>query len=204
MLLDVGAAVERADSSGWRPLHIAAYRGHESVVRELLRRGADPSAYTERWLRSSYGDSDRDTTPSSWRYCVQWRGQPLHLAAFRRHPAVVEALLDDERVDVDACVHHVRPHFEGSDDSTREMEYEETRQSAISLILHTQDSDDSSVEENTDEPARSKEMDAVVELLRAHGGSVVRENMRVPRASIDEMRLIEGVEVVSDVESETQ
>ncbi|OCH94823.1 ankyrin, partial [Obba rivulosa] len=40
-LIDQGAEVDRADSTEWTPLHIAASAGHEDIVRELLGAGAD-------------------------------------------------------------------------------------------------------------------------------------------------------------------
>jgi ankyrin repeat protein len=40
LLLSSGAAVEAADSEGWRSLHWASQNGHDAVVQLLLQAGA--------------------------------------------------------------------------------------------------------------------------------------------------------------------
>lgn len=47
LLLDAGAAVDRAGEGGFRALHTAAQNGDEELVRLLLDRGADPAAASE-------------------------------------------------------------------------------------------------------------------------------------------------------------
>jgi len=43
-LLDRGASIDGKDYDGVRPLHLAVYSNQETVVRHLLKRGADPLA----------------------------------------------------------------------------------------------------------------------------------------------------------------
>lgn len=47
MLLEAGADIERKARNAFTTLHIAAFLGWESVVQELLERGADPAAETQ-------------------------------------------------------------------------------------------------------------------------------------------------------------
>ncbi|EMD31287.1 hypothetical protein CERSUDRAFT_60194, partial [Gelatoporia subvermispora B] len=49
-LLDQGADVDGADSSGWTALHIAASAGHEDIVRDLLGAGADVKKTNDKGL----------------------------------------------------------------------------------------------------------------------------------------------------------
>jgi ankyrin repeat protein len=67
-LLDRGADVNRADDTGWTPLHAAAYGGHPAIIRLLLDRGAAMPA--SNWY-----------TPS-----------PLTVAETLNHAAAVEIL----------------------------------------------------------------------------------------------------------------
>lgn len=45
-LLDAGADMEACSEDQWRPLHYAVFFGHDLVVEELLKRGADTTAMT--------------------------------------------------------------------------------------------------------------------------------------------------------------
>lgn len=66
-------AVNAAGDTGWTPLHLAAFMGHQEAVEWLLDRGADPAARSGNHMANT----------------------PLHAAlAGRGEPAVVRALLD--------------------------------------------------------------------------------------------------------------
>src|SRR5688572_2299930 len=43
----LGRTVERADQSGWTPLHLAVAEGHADIVEMLVEAGADLGARTE-------------------------------------------------------------------------------------------------------------------------------------------------------------
>ncbi|KAI8980143.1 ankyrin repeat-containing domain protein, partial [Trametes punicea] len=49
-LIDQGADVNRGDSAGWTPLHIASSGGFEDVVKELLGAGADVNSRNDKGL----------------------------------------------------------------------------------------------------------------------------------------------------------
>eukprot|EP01099_Mayorella_cantabrigiensis_P005712 TRINITY_DN4633_c0_g1_i2.p1 TRINITY_DN4633_c0_g1~~TRINITY_DN4633_c0_g1_i2.p1 ORF type:complete len:248 (-),score=67.39 TRINITY_DN4633_c0_g1_i2:209-952(-) len=60
--------VNKQDSYGWTPLHIAADRGYVDIVGLLLRKGAEPSVHN-------------------------WSGTPLHYAVENGHYKVIDLLL---------------------------------------------------------------------------------------------------------------
>lgn len=76
-LLAQGANIECSDSRGYKPIHIAAIRGHLNIVKELAHRGAN--------LRA---DDGRD-----------WA--PMPLAAWAGQLAVVQYFVDEQHVDID-------------------------------------------------------------------------------------------------------
>ena len=78
LLLSKGAAVEHSNVRGDTALSLAAYVGHEEVVRTLLSRNADVGAASRK---------NKFTA--------------LHLASFKGHLAVVRVLLD-AKADIDA------------------------------------------------------------------------------------------------------
>jgi len=78
LLIDNGAQLEAKDSDGRTPLHCAASRGHVEIVRLLCDRGADVQA--------------RDDSGST----------PLHFAARCYHISVVEELVVERNVDINA------------------------------------------------------------------------------------------------------
>ncbi|KAH9917855.1 ankyrin repeat-containing domain protein, partial [Fomitopsis serialis] len=53
-LIDQGADVDRADNSGWTPLHIASSAGHDEVVRELLGAGANINRKNDKGITPLY------------------------------------------------------------------------------------------------------------------------------------------------------
>ncbi|KIJ28495.1 hypothetical protein M422DRAFT_215370 [Sphaerobolus stellatus SS14] len=87
MLLKAGANVESADKCGWRPLHYAAFHGHETMVDWLLAANADVCASTLEW-------ADNDTKPSRLYTGNKWKGHPIHLAAMAGNQNIMQKLLD--------------------------------------------------------------------------------------------------------------
>ncbi|KAH6891489.1 ankyrin repeat-containing domain protein [Thelonectria olida] len=81
-----GADPNVVDECGWRPIHIATFRGCEAVIRELLLAGADVSAATHKW--HPYYQMHR---PSG---CpLDWQGTALHLASMKGFPEIAELLI---------------------------------------------------------------------------------------------------------------
>jgi ankyrin repeat protein len=78
LLIDKGAQLEAKNCYGWTPLHIAASEGYIEIVRLLCDRGADVQA--------------RDDSGST----------PLHFAARCYHISVVEELVVERNVDINA------------------------------------------------------------------------------------------------------
>jgi ankyrin repeat protein len=69
--MELGADVNKARDTGATPLFIAAYKGHETVLRALIEAGADISTAT---------DNDGST--------------PLYAATHNGHEAIVQILRD--------------------------------------------------------------------------------------------------------------
>jgi uncharacterized protein len=80
LLDEAGAALEYGGTDGKTPLTWATLAGHAALAEELLRRGADVEARSSTFLPLEGRDD------SGW--------QPLHYAADRRHPLLVQLLLD--------------------------------------------------------------------------------------------------------------
>jgi ankyrin repeat protein len=88
LLDEVGTALEYGGKDGKTPLTCATLSGHVALADELLRRGADVEARSSTFLPLEERDE------SGW--C------PLHYAADRRHPLLVQLLLDaGARVDAE-------------------------------------------------------------------------------------------------------
>ncbi|PAA60908.1 hypothetical protein BOX15_Mlig002028g1 [Macrostomum lignano] len=102
--LSVSAAVEAADSTGRRPLMLAAQNGHEEAVKVLLEAGAQPDATDFNGLTSLHRAAACGHVA-----CVgqllsagarpdivepRLRRQPLHLAAAGGHVDAIARLLD--------------------------------------------------------------------------------------------------------------
>lgn len=85
-LLDHDADIEAADVYGWRPLHVACYRGRTPMVEALIAKGADVNCPTQAW-------NDRDDKPTGLYLAEPWAGTPLHLAAMGAHLDIVRILL---------------------------------------------------------------------------------------------------------------
>ncbi|WP_257462005.1 ankyrin repeat domain-containing protein [Archangium lipolyticum] len=79
LLDEAGAALEYGGTDGKTPLTCAVLGGHAALAEELLRRGANLEA------RSSTVLPLEDRNDSGW--------HPLHYAADRRHPLLVQLLL---------------------------------------------------------------------------------------------------------------
>ncbi|HEX8435202.1 ankyrin repeat domain-containing protein [Archangium sp.] len=77
---EAGAALEYGGTDGKTPLTCATLSGHGALAEELLRRGANVEARSSTFLA---GENRED---SGW--------HPLHYAADRRHPLLVQLLLD--------------------------------------------------------------------------------------------------------------
>ncbi|KAI9864361.1 MAG: hypothetical protein M1813_003281 [Trichoglossum hirsutum] len=79
-LLRLGVEIDTPDNRGWTALHLAAARGHEKIIRFLVENGAK---LTTRTKVSASRDIESEPRGAS----------PLHLAAWHRRSAVVEALI---------------------------------------------------------------------------------------------------------------
>ncbi|KAJ5709645.1 hypothetical protein N7493_009936 [Penicillium malachiteum] len=86
LLLDHGADTEVSDGYGWRPLHIACFRGYTEIVRVLIAKGADVHASTVKW-------NNANEKPSGLYENKPWTGNALHTATFGGHSEIVEILL---------------------------------------------------------------------------------------------------------------
>lgn len=80
LLDEVGVALEYGGTDGKTPLTCATISGHAALAEELLRRGAQVEARSTTFL------------PLEEREDAGWH--PLHYAADRRHPLLVQLLLD--------------------------------------------------------------------------------------------------------------
>ncbi|XHF99508.1 hypothetical protein AWENTII_003009 [Aspergillus wentii] len=94
LLLSHGAKTEVTDSHGWRPLHLACFRGHTDIARALIAKGADGHASTVTWNNSV-------EKPSGLYKDDAWTGTPLHTATIGGHSDIVNILLE-HNVDVKA------------------------------------------------------------------------------------------------------
>lgn len=86
LLLSHDANTEAADDYGWRPLHVACFRGHTDIVRALISEGADVHASTTRW------NNDQEK-PSGLYKDNAWTGTALHTATIRGNLDIVKLLL---------------------------------------------------------------------------------------------------------------
>ncbi|KAH7150354.1 ankyrin repeat-containing domain protein [Dactylonectria estremocensis] len=102
-LLSHGVDPEVMDTFGWRPLHLAVYLGSEDLVRTLLLRGADVNATTSRWPQYYSMNRPSGSTSMSYQGLDGWQGKPLHLAAMKGFPTIVELLIS-HGADVNAQV----------------------------------------------------------------------------------------------------
>jgi hypothetical protein len=84
-LLECNVDVEKADSCGWRPLHVASEWNQVAVVERLIAAGASVCASTTRYHEESYTGSELDGE--------EWNGHPLHLAVMGGNVDIVELLL---------------------------------------------------------------------------------------------------------------
>lgn len=80
LLDEVGVALEYGGKDGKTPLACATISGHAALAEELLRRGAQVEAHSSTFLPLE------EREDSGW--------HPLHYAADRRHPLLVQLLLD--------------------------------------------------------------------------------------------------------------
>ncbi|KAK7420387.1 hypothetical protein QQX98_002810 [Neonectria punicea] len=94
-LLNVGADPETMDEAGWRPLHLAAFKGCKEAVRALLLRGVDVDAATKGWPVYYHMDRPSGQTAlcNHYKGADAWQGNSLHLASMRGFPAIVELLI---------------------------------------------------------------------------------------------------------------
>lgn len=86
ILLQYGADIEKGDNYGWRPLHLACYRGHTDIAKILIDAGADVHAATVNWNEAYY-------KPTGLYQDSPWTGQPLHLATMSGQADIVKLLL---------------------------------------------------------------------------------------------------------------
>jgi ankyrin repeat protein len=77
LLVDGGASINHMDKYGWTALHIAVYRGFQTVATLLLDRGADVNA--QRLATAVFRRHPGNT--------------PLHEAVYRNNPDMMELLL---------------------------------------------------------------------------------------------------------------
>ena len=77
-LIENGADVNTKDDNGWTPLHWAAFRGHEGVVKLLINNKASVD------IKNNHAET------------------PLHYAAYNGHEGVAELLLKHNSIDVNA------------------------------------------------------------------------------------------------------
>ncbi|KAJ5788731.1 ankyrin repeat-containing protein [Penicillium paradoxum] len=94
LLLSHGADTEAADDYGWRPLHVACFRGHKHIVEALISEGADAHASATRW------NNDQEK-PSGLYQGEAWTGTSLHTATIRGNLDIVK-LLFEQNVDIHA------------------------------------------------------------------------------------------------------
>ncbi|KAF3029794.1 hypothetical protein E8E15_007980 [Penicillium rubens] len=105
-LLECNVDIEKTDSCGWRPLHVASEWGHVAVAERLIAAGANVCASTAQYHDESYTGSNLEGE--------EWNGHPLHLAVMGGNVEMVGLLLK-HGADVNAnagC-------FKGSDGRTR-------------------------------------------------------------------------------------
>lgn len=93
-LLSFGADVEVTPTSntervdGWRPLHIAACRGHIGIVQSLIIAKADVRVPIQTWKPTGTRSALRlNRNEGTW--------QPLHLATMMGYPEIVRLLLEN-------------------------------------------------------------------------------------------------------------
>lgn len=79
-LLKNGASIEEEDSLNRRPIHRAIRKGHESMTRALLERGADAKAHI----------NDQEPPHHS---AAKMQESPLHLTAMKENDNIVQQLL---------------------------------------------------------------------------------------------------------------
>jgi hypothetical protein len=86
-LLAHGVAVDARSVAGWTALTYAAWQGHSSIARRLLRAGADPGATDRRgWTAARY---------AAWRAIEGERSAPDEDDQGARGHTAVLALLDE-------------------------------------------------------------------------------------------------------------
>ncbi|CAG8905859.1 unnamed protein product [Penicillium egyptiacum] len=84
-LLECDVDIEKADSCGWRPLHVASEWDQVAIVERLIAAGANVCASTIQYHEDFYTGSDLDGE--------SWNGHPLHLAVIGGNVETVELLL---------------------------------------------------------------------------------------------------------------
>ncbi|KAM5352815.1 hypothetical protein ACJ41O_005537 [Fusarium nematophilum] len=113
-LIQHGANVNAVGDQGWRPLHYAAYYGHESVVELLLDNAADPVAETADGRRAHHLSRDtqqtavtkllNERTPVTQRVTEQSVIQSVSVLVFAAGRGNVDQVIQliDKGVDIDA------------------------------------------------------------------------------------------------------